>query len=110
MEKSRETRVKRASFEGLLELESAFYEKNRIELLMKFPNRFLLIYGENVCGDFPTQRHAIAEGVRKFGSKPFLVRRSGDDAPELEAPALTLGILPIKFRRTNQTIFSRLRE
>ena len=83
----------RSEFEGLLELESEFYEKNRNELLMKFPNRFLLIHGERVCGDFPTQRHAIAEGVRRFGSKPFLVRRSGDDAPELAAPALTLGIL-----------------
>lgn len=80
-------------FDDLLTVESAFYEQNRDELLMKYPNRVLLIHGENVEGDFETMDAAITEGVRKFGSEPFLVRRSGENEPVLSAPALTLGIL-----------------
>ncbi|MXX94926.1 MAG: hypothetical protein F4Y65_04500 [Gammaproteobacteria bacterium] len=81
------------SFDNLLETESAFYEKNRTELLMKYPNRFLLNRGDKVHGDFPTQGHAITEGVREFGSTPFLVRLAGEEPLVLTAPALTLGIL-----------------
>ena len=80
-------------FDDLLRVESAFYEQNREELLMKYPNRVLLIHGENVEGNFETMDAAITEGVRKFGSEPFLVRRSGENEPVLSAPALTLGIL-----------------
>lgn len=82
-----------SEFENLLQVESAYYERMRNDLLMKYPNRVLLIHGENVEGDFATMDDAITEGVRKFGSEPFLVRRSGDDEPVLSAPALTLGIL-----------------
>ena len=80
-------------FDELLQVESAFYEQNRNELLMKYPNRVLLIYGENLEGDFESVDAAITEGVSRFGSEPFLVRRSGEDEPILSAPALTLGIL-----------------
>lgn len=80
-------------FSDLLQVESAFYERERDGLLMKYPNRVLLIHGENVEGDFDTVNAAITEGVRRFGSEPFLVRRAGADAPVLSAPALTLGIL-----------------
>ncbi len=80
-------------FDQILQVESEFYERMRDELLMKYPNRVLLIHGQKVEGDFATVDAAVTEGVRKFGSGPFLVRRSGDDEPTLTAPALTLGIL-----------------
>ena len=78
---------------GLLEVESAYYESNRDDLLMKFPNRFLLIHGEGLVGHFETMDDAITAGVLKFGSEHFLIRRSGDSEPVLSAPALVLGIL-----------------
>lgn len=78
---------------GLLEVESAYYESNRDDLLMRFPNRFLLIHGENLEGHFETMDDAITEGVLRFGSEPFLIRRSGDSEPVLSAPSLVLGIL-----------------
>ena len=79
-------------FDNLLEVESAFYESAREELLLKYPNRVLLIHGDSVQGDYETVAEAISEGVRKFGSDPFLVRRAGEDEPVLSAPALTLGM------------------
>ena len=78
---------------GLLQKESTFFERNREELLLKYPNRVLLIHGDKVEGNFPTASDAITEGVRKFGSGPFLVRRSGEDEPVVSIPALSLGLL-----------------
>ena len=80
-------------FKDLLKVESDFYENMREELLMKYPNRFLLIHGEKVEGDFADEEAAITEGIRKFGAGPFLVRRSGEGEVVLSAPALTLGLL-----------------
>ena len=77
----------------LLQEESDFFESNREKLLLQYPNRVLLIHGDKVEGDFPTMADAITEGVRKFGSGPFLVRRSGEDEPVISIPALSLGIL-----------------
>ncbi len=79
--------------QDLLQRESAFFERNRDELLLKYPNRVLLIHGEKVEGNFPTESDAITEGVRKFGSGPFLVRRLGEDEPVVSIPALSLGLL-----------------
>lgn len=80
------------TFDHLLEKESEFYERSREELLLKYPNRFLLIHGETVEGNFDTETAAISEGIEKFGSGPFLVRQAGGDEPVLSAPALTLGL------------------
>ena len=77
----------------LLQKESAFFEKNRDRLLLEYPNRVLLIHGEEVHGNFPTMADAITEGVRKFGSGPFLARRSGESELEVSIPALSLGLL-----------------
>lgn len=77
----------------LLHVECSFYEKNREELLTKYPNRFLLIHQANMCGDFPSHADAVEEGVRQFWPEPFLVRLAGEREPELLAPALAEGLL-----------------
>ena len=81
------------SYDDLLTTEIAFYERERTRLLLEYPNRVLLIHGEKLEGDFDTQGAAVAEGFARFGSEPFLVRRSGEDTPVVSAPALTLGAL-----------------
>ncbi|MYF02678.1 MAG: hypothetical protein F4227_06850 [Gammaproteobacteria bacterium] len=80
-------------YKNLLQVESSFYEENRDELLLKYPNRVLLIHGKKVHGDFESSNEAISAGILKFGQEPFLVRRTGESEPVLSAPALTLGIL-----------------
>ena len=77
----------------LLAAETAYFDANAEQLLLAYPNRFLLIHGAEVLGDFERHSEAVGEGVRRFGRGPFLVRRTGDPGPELNAPALALGIL-----------------
>lgn len=79
--------------ENLLSVECSYFESNRNELLLRYPNRVLLVHGEEVIADFASEDEAVREGVRRFGTKPFLVRRSGDLQLTLTAPALDLGIL-----------------
>lgn len=77
-------------FKKLLHEESEFFKKNLKDFLLKYPNRVLLIHGSEVYGDFSTENDAIAEGVRRFGSGPFLVRRSGEDELVATIPSFTL--------------------
>lgn len=65
----------------VLDQEISFYEREREDLAANFPGRYLLIYGDKLIGDFATLGDATSEGVRRFGSGPFLARLAGADAP-----------------------------
>lgn len=78
---------------GLLAVETAYYDEHARDLLLTYPNRFLLIHGDKLIGAYESHSEAVAEGVRKYGRGPFLVRRTGDEAMVCTAPALTLGLL-----------------
>ena len=78
---------------GLLAVETAYYDDHAQELLLSYPNRFLLIHGDELVGAYGSHSEAVAEGVRRYGRGPFLVRRTGDEAIVATAPALTLGLL-----------------
>ena len=77
----------------ILSVECSFFDDHRDELLLQYPNRYLLIFRDQVIGNFAKEDDAIYEGCRQFGDRPFLVRRTGDTEPVLRAPALALGIL-----------------
>ena len=79
--------------ERLLAEEIEFYEKNKDRFIREHTNRHLLIKGSELIGTFPTADQAIGEGVRRFGTGPFLVRLAGEDTPTITAPALVLGLL-----------------
>ena len=78
---------------GLLAVETAYYDEHAQDLLLTYPNRFLLIHGDKLIGAYESRSEAVAEGVRRYGQGPFLVRRTGDETMVLTAPALTLGLL-----------------
>ena len=80
-------------YAGVLAEETAFFDEHSDDLLRKYPNRYLLIAGSSVQGDFGSHESALAEGIRRFDAKPYLVRRTGDKTPVLTAPALALGLL-----------------
>lgn len=65
----------------VLEVEVAFYERERDKLAADYPGRYLLIYGDRLVGDFATLGEATTEGVRRFGAGPFLARLAGADEP-----------------------------
>lgn len=58
-----------------LETELATFESKRDELLGSAYNKFVLIHGSEVVSTYDSERDAIADGYRRFGNVPFLVRR-----------------------------------
>lgn len=77
---------------GLLAEEISYYEANKDNFIRDHLNRYLLIKGQELIASYETEGAAIGEGVRRFGTEPFLVRLSGEDTPVFSVPALTLGI------------------
>lgn len=73
--------------------EIEFYNQHKEDFLHKYTNRYLLIKGSELIGNFETRDRAVGEGVRRFGVGPFLVRLSGEDAIVASIPALSLGLL-----------------
>ena len=80
-------------YTGLLAAEEAFFQENDMKFRVDYPNRVLLIHGDKLVGNFATEAEAVVYGVLNLGEVPFLVRRPGQKAPVLTAPALTLGLL-----------------
>lgn len=76
-----------------LEKEIAFYEKVKLELLKNHSGKFALIYGEDYIGAFDTAEYAYGEGVKRFGAKPFLVRKISETEEVYRNQALTLGLI-----------------
>lgn len=79
--------------QGFLKAEIAYYDEHAKELLLTYPNRFVLIHGDELIGTFESHAEAVGEGVRRYGRGPFLVRRTGEKQRVLTAPALSLGLL-----------------
>ena len=77
---------------GLLSEELDFYDQNRELFLHEHTNRHLLIKGRKLVASFPSMDQAVGEGVRQFGTEPFLVRLSGADTPKVTVPVLALGL------------------
>ena len=76
----------------ILATEIQFYEEHRESLASDHPGRFLLIRDSALHGSFDTLDAALEAGFSKFGSTPFLARRAGEDALQLSAPAMTIGV------------------
>lgn len=77
----------------MLEKELAFYESKRNELLAHYENKFVLIKGNELIDFFTSMQEAYNEGVKRFGTEPFLVKRVSREEPIEKLPALTLGII-----------------
>ena len=75
---------------GLLKAEIAYYDEHITELLLTYPNRFVLIHGDQLIGTFESHAEAVGEGVRRYGRGPFLVRRTGDKQRKFAVLALSM--------------------
>lgn len=51
------------------------YEANRERLLGEALGKYVLIHEDELIGAYDTEADAIAEGYRRFGNVPFLVKR-----------------------------------
>ena len=77
----------------LLAVEITFLRQNRNRLIRKYNSLNLLIQGAEVVNSFENETDAIAEGVRKFGQGPLLVRRPQDRTQTFFNPAVSLGLM-----------------
>ncbi len=77
----------------LLGKEIAFFEREQEMLLREYPNRYLVIYGDALEGDFGEYKNALKFSFDKHGEEPVLIRRPGDKTQTIVAPALVLGLL-----------------
>ena len=77
----------------MLDKERAFFESNQVRWRKKFPGTLALVKDSELIGTYAAQEDALAEGARRFGLHPFLVRRVDDERAPVYIPALDLGIL-----------------
>ena len=77
---------------AVLDVEEKYYDEHFEEFKKNYPERFLLIKGRELVGDFGAEDESVDAGVNLFGKGPFLVRRAGEKKTVLFAPALSLGI------------------
>lgn len=77
----------------MLDKERKYYEEHRAEWLSKYPDKIVLVKGEELIGTFDTLDDAMSEGARRFGLDSFLVRCVEESEEAVSIPALTLGLL-----------------
>lgn len=77
----------------MLDVERGYYEEIKAILLDHYKGKFALIQGKELFGTFDTGEQAYAEGIRLFGTEPFLARQVAEEAAVAKYPALTLGLL-----------------
>jgi hypothetical protein len=51
------------------------FEEHRQELMGRAAGKYALVRGDQVAAEFDTEGDAIAEGYRRFGNVPFLVKQ-----------------------------------
>ena len=77
----------------LLSVERDFWKKNAKELTKNYPNKFLLIKGAKVHGDYSTHDEAVTAGVEMFAAGPFWVCSVEKPEPDpLNIPSLVVGV------------------
>lgn len=77
----------------MLDTERQYFDKNREDLLRRYPGKFVVIKDEQVLGAFDSIEDALAEGAREYGVTSFLVRRTDQSPEDAAIPALMLGLL-----------------
>ena len=58
-----------------LRTELRAFEAQRAGLLARAPGKYALIHGDQVIGVFDAEMDGIAEGYRRLGRVPFLVKK-----------------------------------
>ena len=78
----------------MLEKERQYFSKHHAELISRHLGKVVLVKDEELIGAFNTIEEALAEGARRFGLTPFLVREvTASEEKDINIPALTLGLL-----------------
>ena len=77
----------------LLEEELRHFESRRAELLKYYKGQIALVKGGELIGTYTTTAEAFTEGVRLFGSQPFLLKQVEEQDETVSIPALSVGAI-----------------
>ena len=76
-----------------LEREIEHFNSIRGKLLECNEGQYALIKGQELIGTFTKMEEAYEEGVKRFGTEPFLIKQILKEDPTETLPALSLGLL-----------------
>jgi hypothetical protein len=76
-----------------LEKELATYARMKADLLTRYEGKFVLIHAEDFYGAYDTAENAYAEGVKRFGQEPFLIKKVTVQEEVYRNQALSLGLI-----------------
>jgi len=85
--------VPTASAQDVLQVELAYFERIKPDLLKHHLGQFALIKGEVLVGTFTKREEAYEEGVKRFGNVPMLIKQVVTEEPVQQIPALMHGLL-----------------
>src|SRR5437762_835388 len=77
----------------MLEQERSVYDQHLAEWLKTYSGKYVLVKATDLIGVYDTPDAALAEGARRFGVSPFLVRPVQETQEQVVVPALMLGII-----------------
>jgi len=77
----------------MLDTERAFFDSIQQKLTTVCLGQFVVIKNKELIGTYATIQEAFADGAKRVGLEPFLVRQVGSQPETVSIPALTLGIL-----------------
>ena len=77
----------------MLERELEHYRRIEVDLLEHHEGKYTLIHGDELVGVFDHDKEAYADGIKRFGLSPFLIRLISKEKPRERYPALELGLL-----------------
>jgi hypothetical protein len=79
---------------SVLNIELKFFEENKAKWVKIYSDKFVLIKGTELIGNFDTADAAVAEGARVYGgSTAFLVKKVSRTEENVFIPSLSLGLL-----------------
>lgn len=76
----------------MLQEEIEYFNQHRAEWLTQFAGKVALVKSRTLVGVYDDEIQALSEGTRLYSLTPYLVRRITQEQPELNAPALALGL------------------
>jgi hypothetical protein len=77
----------------VLEQEIKFFESKRVEWLKVYPNKFVVVKGQEFIEACDSFEAALRVGVGRFGGQAFLVRQVTPEDQKVTIPALTFGLI-----------------
>ncbi len=76
-----------------LEKELKYFESIKSELLKQHKDKFALIKDETLVGTFTKMEEAYEEGVKRYGTEPFLIKMVIEEEPVESIPSLMSGAI-----------------